>query len=268
MKVSDISYLCRMKATTNQLASAADVLTEMQMHGNEEQRNILTRFFKTGKGEYGEGDEFLGIKVPVTRSVALSASSLPPNEIKVLLSSPIHEVRLCGFLILVEQFRRISGKKSASDAQCIRAREDIVNFYLQHAGRANNWDLVDLSAPKITGRWLTLPSIAGEEHKFRTLDALVSSSNLWKQRIAIVSTYTPTHHGDFRYVLRYAETLLNHNHDLIHKAVGWMLREAGKQDIVILRSFLERHHASMPRTTLRYAIERMDKAERTFWMKK
>lgn len=268
MKVSDISYLCRMKATYGRLTSASEVIEVMRTHGDENQKNILTRFFKTGKGEYGEGDEFLGIKVPVTRGVALSASELSVGETERLLASPIHEIRLCGFLILVEQFRRLAGKKSLYDTGCIRQREDIADFYLRHATRANNWDLVDLSAPKITGQWLVMPSLANENDKFRILDRLAASSNLWEQRIAIVSTYTPTHHGDFRYVLRYSEKLLSHRHDLIHKAVGWMLREAGKQDISILRTFLDRHHADMPRTTLRYAIEHMDKDERAHWMRK
>lgn len=240
----------------------------MELLGDENQKNILKRFFKTGKGEYGEGDEFLGIKVPVTRSVALTAAELPPCETEKLLASPIHEIRLCGFLILVEQFRKISGKKAASGHGYMQAREDMANFYLKHARCANNWDLVDLSAPKIIGQWLVMPSISSDEEKLRTLDRLASSHNLWEQRIAMVSTLTPIRHGDFRYVLRYAEQLLYHKHDLIHKAVGWMLREAGKKDIAILRAFLKKHHATMPRTALRYAIERMERDEREFWMRK
>lgn len=134
----------------------------MELLGDENQKNILKRFFKTGKGEYGEGDEFLGIKVPATRNVALSAAGLPPYETEKLLASPIHEIRLCGFLILVEQFRKVSGKKAASEQDSMQAREDIVNFYLQHARCANNWDLVDLSAPKIIGQWLVMPSISSD----------------------------------------------------------------------------------------------------------
>lgn len=257
-----------MNATKIILTSASELMSRMELLGDENQKNILKRFFKTGKGEYGEGDEFLGIKVPATRNVALSAAGLPPYETEKLLASPIHEIRLCGFLVLVEQFRKVSGKKAASEQDSMQAREDIVNFYLQHAQCANNWDLVDLSAPKIIGQWLVMPSISSDEEKFHVLDRLASSSNLWEQRIAMVSTLTPIRHGDFRHVLRYAEQLLFHDHDLIHKAVGWMLREAGKKDITILRAFLKKYHATMPRTTLRYAIERMEKDEREFWMRK
>jgi len=249
--------------TITTAAGVTDVLTAL---GDRQQREILKRFFKTGKGEYGEGDEFIGIKVPVTRSVALAAASLPPGETARLLASPIHEIRLCGFLILVEQFRRAAGKRAADDPRCINERDGLVRFYLKHARRANNWDLVDLSAPKITGLWLVLPSACSDEDKRRTLDRLATSRCLWEQRIAIVSTYTPTRLGDMRYVLRYAEMLLTHKHDLIHKAVGWMLREAGKKDITVLRAFLRKHHADMPRTTLRYAIERMDAEERKMFL--
>ncbi|WP_288317614.1 DNA alkylation repair protein [Xylanibacter caecicola] len=256
-----------MKTFSDILTTADEVAATMEALGDEEQRNILKRFFKTGKGEYGEGDDFLGIKVPVTRSVALAAAGLPHGETEKLLASPKHEIRLCGFLILVEQFRKISGKRAASDPDCMKTREEAVNFYLQHARCANNWDLVDLSAPKIIGQWLVMPSTSSEEHKRETLDRLATSSNLWEQRIAIVSTMTPIRNGDFRHVLRYAERLLTHRHDLIHKAVGWMLREVGKKDIGVLRAFLKQHLKSMPRTTLRYAIERMDDVERKYWMK-
>lgn len=274
-EVTDIAYLCittyhiqQMRTPQDGFATATEVINAMQKLGDSKQQEILKRFFKTGKGEYGEGDEFLGIKVPVTRGIALAAADLTFEETEKLLASPIHEIRLCAWLILVEQFRRLSGRKQQACPQCMQAREDIVNFYLRHARCANNWDLVDLSAPKIIGQWLIMPSVSGDEEKLQTLDRLASSQNLWEQRIAMVSTLTPIRHGDFRHVLRYAEHLLHHKHDLIHKAVGWMLREAGKKDITVLRAFLKKHHATMPRTALRYAIERMEKDEREFWMKK
>lgn len=249
------------------MTTAEDVVRTMRGLGDERQKEILSRFFKTGKGEYGEGDKFLGIKVPVTRQVA-KAAVLPAEETALLLASPLHEVRLCGFLILVEQFMKLSKKRFLDDRQSMRERENIVAFYLKHAKRANNWDLVDLSAPKIVGQWLVLPSESDEGYKWKTLDRLAKSPCLWEQRIAMVCTMTPIRHGDFRYVLRYAEMLLAHKHDLMHKAVGWMLRETGKKDISVLRSFLGKHHAAMPRTTLRYAIERMDDEERKSWMKR
>lgn len=233
---------------------------------NDSQRTILMSFFKTGKGEYGEGDQFLGIKVPQTRAVARFAHELRLPEIKKLLDSPWHEIRLCGFLILVGQMQRHASRRLQNAPAAIEERERIVDFYIENARLANNWDLVDLSAPKIIGTWLTLPSRRSEEEKFALMDRLAGSSCLWEQRIVIVATITPTRNGDLRYVLRYSELLLLHPHDLMHKAVGWMLRELGKRDMSILRAFLNNHHADMSRTTLRYAIERMSERERRFWM--
>ena len=187
-----------------------------------------------------------------------------------------HEVRLCGFLILVAKFEKLSTKRMASNEIAIRERDHLLLFYLEHACQANNWDLVDMSAPKILGRWLLLPTKLGSTdgvagmntgYKVRTLDELAESDNLWLQRISMVCTWMTNRYGDPMYCLRYAEKHLHHNHDLMHKAVGWMLRELGKNcNIELLRSFLEKHAHEMPRTTLRYAIEKLPESERKVWM--
>ena len=241
----------------------------MESLHNEEQRQILMRFFKTAPGEYGYGDEFLGIKVPQTRKVAgLVARDFPLSEVPVLLTSRWHEVRLCGLLILVSQFERYATKRLLEDADAIRRRDEILTLYLKYAERANNWDLVDLSAPKILGRWLLLPSALGDrQHKQQVLDRLAASTCLWEQRMSIVCTWTTSRQGDPSWCLRYAERHLHHPHDLMHKAVGWMLREMGKQvSMDLLRDFLRQHVREMPRTMLRYAIEKMDEKERKYWM--
>ena len=241
----------------------------MESLHNEEQRQILMRFFKTAPGEYGYGDEFLGIKVPQTRKVAgLVARDFPLSEVPVLLTSRWHEVRLCGLLILVSQFERYATKRLLEDADAIRRRDEILTLYLKYAERANNWDLVDLSAPKILGRWLLLPSALGDrQHKQQVLDRLAASTCLWEQRMSIVCTWMTSRQGDPSWCLRYAERHLHHPHDLMHKAVGWMLREMGKQvSMDLLRDFLRQHVREMPRTMLRYAIEKMDEKERKYWM--
>ena len=241
----------------------------MESLRNEEQRQILMRFFKTASGEYGYGDEFLGNKVPLTRKVVgLVARDFPRNEIAALLMSRWHEVRLCGLLILVNQFERSATKRLLEDTDAICHRDEIVTLYLHYAEQANNWDLVDLSAPKILGRWLLLPSaLGGREYKLQLGDKLADSACLWKQRMSIVCTWMTSRHGDPSWCLRYAEKHLNHPHDLMHKAVGWMLREMGKQvSMDLLCDFLRQHVHEMPRTMLRYAIEKMDEKERKYLM--
>lgn len=250
------------------MQSSREIIEKMTAMGDGMQAAHLMRFFKTGKGEYGEGDRFLGLRVPQTRLVAHGGAALPLSEVSLLLCSVWHEIRLCGFLILVEKFSRLSARRLLHGAGSIAEREEIVRFYLDNARRADNWDLVDLSAPKIIGRWLTLPSLSTAAAKLETLDRLAGGGNLWEQRIAMVSTMTPTHGGDYSYALRYAEHFLGHSHDLMRKAVGWMLREVGKKDINVLRAFLASHHREMSRTTLRYAIERMPEEERRMWMEK
>ena len=247
---------------------------------NEEQRKTLMRFFKTGPGEYGEGDEFLGLKVPQTREIvkaALTESKEPLtlnhepltiDAVPELLMSKWHEVRLCGLLILVEKFERLSTKRLLDDEAAMRGRDEIVTLYLKYAEQANNWDLVDLSAPKILGGWLTVPSLLGDKgYMEKTLDTLAESSCLWKQRMSIVCTWKTSQQGDPSWCLRYAEKHLHHPHDLMHKAVGWMLREMGKRcSMDLLRDFLRQHADEMPRTALRYAVERMAPEDRKYFM--
>lgn len=230
---------------------------------------MLMRFFKTAPGEYGYGDEFLGVRVPKTRKVAKQvAKGFPLSEIPELLMNRWHEVRLCGFLILVDQFERLATKRLTDDAEAICRRDEIVALYLQYAEQANNWDLVDLTAPKILGHWLLLPTNQGnDDYKRHMLDELAVSPCLWKQRMSIVCTWKTSQQGDPSWCLRYAEIHLHHPHDLMHKAVGWMLREMGKRvSMDLLRDFLRQHAQKMPRTALRYAIEKMSDEERRMWM--
>ena len=247
--------------------TAKEIIGYMETLRDEEQRQGLMRFFKTGEGEYGEGDEFLGLKVPQTRAVVKLVTDLPLHEIPELLANRYHEVRLCGLLLLVWRFEKLATKRLADAAAAISGRDEIVSMYLDHAEQANNWDLVDLSAPKILGRWLMLPTALGD--KTAIIDALAHSDNLWRQRMSMVCTWMTSRYGDPSWCLRYAQLHLNHPHDLMHKAVGWMLREMGKQvSMDLLRDFLELHVHEMPRTALRYAIEKMSDDERKYWMTK
>jgi 3-methyladenine DNA glycosylase AlkD len=232
--------------------SAKLLIDELAALANAEQAALLQGFFKTGKGQYAEGDVFLGIKVPRTRAAIKAYGDMPLREIEILLYSGFHEVRLAGFLLLVGQF-----KKAKSADGC----REIYDFYLKHAPQANNWDLVDLSCRDIVGGYLL-------DKKDRSiLDKLAVSSNLWEQRVSIVSTWMLIKHLQFEDTLRISEKLLSHKHDLIHKAVGWMLRELGKKDREVLRCFLEKHSAKMPRTSLRYAIEHFSPEERQTYLK-
>jgi 3-methyladenine DNA glycosylase AlkD len=227
------------------------------------------RFFKTGKGEYGEGDEFLGLKVPQTREVVKAVwKDFPLEEVPELLMNRWHEVRLCGLLILVAKFESLATKRLTNNEDAIRARDNILTMYLEYAEQANNWDLVDLSVHKILGHWLLLPTFLGNrDYKIKVLDSLAKSDNLWKQRMSMVCTWKTSQQGDPSWCLRYAEWHLHHPHDLMHKAVGWMLREVGKRcSMDLLQQFLERHAHEMPRTALRYAIEQMSDDERKYWM--
>ena len=237
----------------------------MESQRNEKQRLVLMRFFKTGLGEYGEGDEFLGLKVPQTREIVKLVRDTALDEVPHLLMSRWHEVRLCGLLLLVEKFGKLATKRQAGNDEAMAGRDAIVEMYLKYAERANNWDLVDLSAPKILGLWLLLPTRLGDKREI--LDKLAASPCLWRQRMSMVCTWKPTQQGDPSWCLRYAEWHLHHPHDLMHKAVGWMLREVGKRcSMELLRQFLERHAHEMPRTALRYAIEQMTDDERKYWM--
>ena len=259
------------------MTKAKEIISFMESQRNEAQRQILMRFFKTAPGEYGHGDEFLGLKVPQTREVVKAvANDVTLEDIPELLMSRWHEVRLCGLLLLVSQFEKNAKKRHVNDHAAAMRRDEIVTMYLNHAEQANNWDLVDLSVHKIIGHWLLLPTYLGgngelalhTDYKFQILDQLAASDNLWKQRMSIVCSWKTSQQGDPSWCLRYAEYHLRHPHDLMHKAVGWMLREMGKRvSMDLLRSFLGQHIHEMHRTTLRYAIELMSEEERHYWMK-
>ena len=251
------------------MMTASEIIEFMESQQDDAQRQILMRFFKTGPGEYGEGDQFLGLKVPQTREVVRAVpKNFPLSEIPELLMSRWHEVRLCGLLILVAKFERLATKRLGNDEAAIRSRDEILTMYLQYAEQANNWDLVDLSVHKILGHWLLLPSNLGDrDYKIKVLDELAQSPCLWKQRMSIVCSWKTSQQGDPSWCLRYAEIHLHHPHDLMHKAVGWMLREMGKRvGMDLLRDFLHQHAHEMPRTALRYAIEKMPEPERQYWM--
>ncbi|MEG2181219.1 MAG: DNA alkylation repair protein, partial [Bacteroidales bacterium] len=219
--------------------NASDVKMALQVFADERQAAVLSRFFKTGKGEYGEGDRFMGVRVPQVRAVAKEAYQLPLTEVERLIDDPVHEVRLCGFLILVLKYEKLRDEA---------ARQQIVACYLANARKANNWDLVDLSAPKILGHWLC-------SHDRAILYQLVESDNLWEQRIAMVATWRIIRQDEYDDTLSLALRLMAHPHDLIRKAVGWMLREVGKRDREVLTGFLDQYATQLSRTSLRYAIE-------------
>lgn len=229
--------------------AAAAILKELSKRKNPAQAANLRRFFKTGPGEYGAGDEFLGLKVPQVRAVLAQFPEVPLAAISELLASPLHEARFFAVIALVRAYERGAAG----------VREKIFAFYLAHAARINNWDLVDASAPGIAGRHL--PPGRGR----RILGRLVQSPSLWERRIAMVATLEHIRRGNLANTFWLAEQLLADPEDLLHKAAGWMLREAGKRDAAALRGFLSRQAIRMPRTMLRYAIERLPAAERRRW---
>ncbi|MBI5077979.1 MAG: DNA alkylation repair protein [Candidatus Yonathbacteria bacterium] len=224
-----------------------------------EKAKTLAGFFKTGKGQYGEGDVFLGVTVPQSRIVAKKYHTLPFSGIQKLLDSKIHEERLTAFLILVERYQK-------GDAN---AREKVFEFYVKNLKRANNWDLVDLSAPQILGAHLFGQNISEAKKMRALLIKLSQSKNLWERRSAIVATFYLIRKGDFASTLALARHLINDEHDLIHKATGWMLREVGKRNLATLENFLREnsHYRKMPRTMLRYAIERFPKPKRKKYLR-
>ncbi len=217
---------------------------------NKEKAKVLKRFFKTDKGEYGEGDIFLGLTVPESRKIAKKYSSLSLEEVKSLLESKIHEERLIALLILVNNYQKSNEN----------IKKEIYNFYLKNTDKINNWDLVDLTADKIIGDYLL-------NNKKDILYKLAKSDNLWERRVSIISTFQFIKNNEFKDVLNIAEILLRDKHDLIHKAVGWMLREIGKRNLEALESFLNKHYRSMPRTMLRYAIEKFQEDKRQAYLK-
>ena len=224
---------------------------ELKELSDPKQAEVLQRFFKTGKGEYGEGDIFLGVKVPGQRKVANKFGELFLEDIEKLLNSKIHEHRMTALFILIRQY------KKGSESE----KNKVFNFYLKNTKNINNWDLVDISAPKVFGDYLL--------NKPRNiLYKLAKSDNLWERRIAIISTFTFIRNNEFRDTLKIAEILLNDKHDLIHKAVGWMLREVGKRDQKTEEEFLQKYYLKMPRVMLRYAIERFEERKRKFYLGK
>lgn len=230
------------------------------LKGDERKRAVLSSFFKTGKGQYGEGDVMLGVTVPCTRSVAKRHSDASATDIDQLLQSEVHEVRFCGLLIMVEQFKRASRIKNPIEAH--EAQTFLYHFYLDHAERINNWDLVDLSAPQIVGQYLL------HQTDRSVLYTLAADPLLWRRRIAMVSTLALIRQGQFDDALRLVEQLIADPEDLMRKAMGWMLREIGKKHEPTLIDFLDHNYRRLARTTLRYAIERLTPQQRKHYMAK
>jgi 3-methyladenine DNA glycosylase AlkD len=233
--------------------SANLALAELKAFGKKSRISDLARFYKTGPGEYAEGDLFLGGTVPQTRSVASNHKDLSFEELDKLFKSPFHEARLCAAIILNLQFKAVKS---------LDARKKIFEFYLKQvkAERINNWDIVDVSAP-----WMGVYLIEVED-PMPLLNKLAKSKSLWQRRVSIILTFALIRAGDLAPTIIISELLLKDKEDLIHKAVGWMLRELGKRDVMLLRGFLKEHSHEMPRTMLRYAIERLPEKERKKWL--
>lgn len=230
------------------------VKKEIQKNANKERAASSEWFFKTEKGQYGAGDRFLGLTMPIQRQIAKQCLALSYSDVKKLLESKYHEHRMIGLLILVYRFER------GDEAQ----RKQVFDFYIKNHRAVNNWDLVDCTTPNIVGRYLlTRPK---RERAF--LYTYARSENLWERRIAVLATYSFIREGSFEDILKISEILLRDKEDLIHKAVGWMLREVGKKDGKVLRAFLDKHIRELPRTTLRYAIEKFPEKERKVYLGK
>jgi len=225
--------------------------SELKNASDPERAKNLSWFFKTGKGKYGEGDIFIGITVPHLREISKKYQDLDLRDLQKLLDSKIHEHRLSALMILRMQYQKSN----------IKDQREIVRFYLKNTKKINNWDLVDLSSHYILGNYL----LARDR---KILYKLARSKNLWEKRIAIITTFAFIHEKQFEDSLKISEILLNDDHDLIHKAVGWALREVGKKDKQAEINFLEKHYKTMPRTMLRYAIEKFNEKERKFYLKK
>lgn len=222
-----------------------DLKKDLKALANPERAKVSAWFFKTGKGQYGEGDQFLGITVPIQRKVAKRYVHVSLSDIQKLLVSPIHEFRLVGVYILVYQFEKADTK----------TQKQMYTFYIKNAKRINNWDLVDSSAPHIVGSYL-LHSPRNILYRF------AKSKNLWEKRIAIIATAQFIKHNQFEDTFKIAKILITDTHDLIHKAVGWMLREVGNKNQAAEEKFLKKHFEQMPRTMLRYAIEKFPEVRR------
>ncbi|MCC7160155.1 DNA alkylation repair protein [Candidatus Nomurabacteria bacterium] len=228
------------------------ILEEIYSYRDAKKAKLLSGFFKTGRGQYGEGDVFWGLTVPTSRTIAKKYKDINFKEVNSLLKHKVHEVRLVAILILVHKynFGKLSEKKK------------IVDFYLKNTKYINNWDLVDLSASRILGDYLF------DKSDKKILLKLANSKKLWEQRISMISTLAFIKNGELEWTFKIAKMFLNHKHDLMHKATGWMLREAGKKDEKALRNFLDKNISNMPRTMLRYAIERFSENIRLEYLKK
>lgn len=232
--------------------TAKDIQIQLEKVSTLDKREFFPRFFKTGKGEYGEGDKFIGVMVPHIRKIAKENKELVLKELTLLLNNEYHECRMCALFILIEKY-----KKANEDT-----KKQFVDFYLSHSHRINNWDLVDLSAKDILGEYLV------DKKDRKILYQLAKSKLLWDQRIAIIATHAFIKKNDFTDIITLSEELLSHKHDLMHKAIGWMLREMGKRDKEILIQFLDTHYKNMPRTMLRYSLEKLTPEEKAYYMKK
>ncbi|MFA7628552.1 MAG: DNA alkylation repair protein [Candidatus Dojkabacteria bacterium] len=239
-----------------------NILKDLKKVSSRERAVNSSRFFKTGKGEYGEGDLFIGIRTPEIRKISKKyLGDLKLGDLDFFLHNKIHEYRLFALITLTYMYHRTGKIKDCSKRK--EQREKIYKYYLENKRWINNWDLVDISAPKIVGAFLQKEGADREGRKDRSiLYELVERNNLWEQRIAIVSTYTFIRQGDFKEILEFSKRLITHEHDLIHKALGWMLREVGKKDEAVLKTFLEDYANKIPRTMLRYSIERLNEKER------
>lgn len=231
------------------MKTAQNLIKIAKKQGTKKRAQGAARYFKTGPGQYGAGDIFCGLTVPQCRVIAKQFNELPLTEIAKLLKSKIHEIRLIGLLILVDQYKKTDSKKR------------LVDFYLKNTKYINNWDLVDLTAHKILGDYLLNKSTA-------LLESMALSKNLWERRIAVISTAAHIKNNNFKPILSLSRKLLTDEHDLMHKAIGWMLREMGKRSLKDLRAFLNEHSRRMPRTMLRYAIEKLSEKERQYYLKK
>lgn len=241
-----------------------DIQQELRAAASEERRVVNMRFFKTGPGGYGEGDVFLGVAVPDVRRVVRAHRDATGATIAVLLASPLHEVRLCGALLLSEKCKTYSAKRNANnvlDGDEKKRLRSVYDFYMTHLDRINNWDIVDTSASDVVGRCV----LAGAAPR-SVLRRLAKSPNLWHRRVAMVATLALIRAGQYDETFAVAALLLGDTHDLTHKAMGWMLREVWKRDAPRTEVFLVAHYARLPRTTLRYAIERMPEDRRKRWL--
>lgn len=239
------------------MTTSQEIIKEIQSLASPTQAQIYKRFFKTGKGEYGQGDYFVGVKVPLLRKIAKAHTQLALTEVKKLLTNNIHEIRFCALIILIQKYELATKQENHDD------QKKIVLFYLKHTKYVNNWDLVDVSAVRIIGHY-TYHNMSF----VKKLSALSKSTNMWEQRISIVATHYFIKHKDFSLTLAFAKQNIKHKHDLMHKATGWMLREVGKQNKQVLDEFLHRYATKMPRVMLRYAIEKHSIEERKKYLTK